>query len=85
MLRKAEREKRDIQESLTNTVYILEFASESLAEGQLSADATQGLYFVLAGVKDSIRKIIEDIDGLNVIEEKASAPQISTAIPIKKR
>ena len=85
MLRKSEREKRDIQESLTNTTYILEFASEAIVDGQLSGDATQGLYFVLSGVKDSLRKIAEDIDNLTVYEEKPSSSSSNAPIAIKKR
>ncbi|MGK5090813.1 hypothetical protein WDW89_02215 [Deltaproteobacteria bacterium TL4] len=69
MISEALRAKIDLQESLVNTAYILEFASESIADGQLSNDATQGLYFILSGVKDSLKKIIEDLESLPVAEE----------------
>ena len=86
MIRKGERDKRDIQESLANTTYILEFASEAIVDGQLSSDATQGLYFVLSGVKDSLIKIAEDIGDLQVLDKSETVKSPKTAaLSISKR
>ena len=83
MLRKAEKEKRDILESLNNTSYVIDFASESVVDTQLSHDATHGLYFVLVGVRDSLKKILEDIESINVAEETQSVTAISTPLQMK--